>query len=78
MAIAYLGWSIYYLHLISRFQFIASSWSATDDAVILVPGQPLVAWGVMLTLTSFSFVRGRECPGDWLDRVQDPQGVLGS
>ena len=68
LAVTYLGRSIY-LHLISRFHFIASSYlgSATITRY-LVPADH----------NKSRRNHGRECSGDRLDSVQDPQGVLGS
>ena len=34
--------------------------------------------GVQAGSNRFGRIHGRECPGDGVDRVQDPQGVLGS
>ena len=68
LAVAYLGRSIY-LHLISRFQFIASSsLGSANFERCLAPDE----------YNKFRPDHGRECPGDRLDRVQDPQSVLRS
>ena len=81
MAIAYLGQSIYYLRLrlISRFQFIASSYLDIDRWRSNTCTRP--AFGCLGDhgdSIKFFFVHGRECPGDGFDRVQDPQGIPGS
>ena len=70
LSVAYLGRSIYpSLHLINRFQFIASSYlgSATFECY-LDPAD----------CNKSHPDHGRELPGDGLDRVQEPQRVLGS
>ena len=79
LAIAYLGQSSY-LHLISRFQFIASSSLARATWPINICTRPnCVCWlGGNNRFNSSRRVHGRECPGDGLDRFQDPQGVFGS
>ena len=78
LAITYIGQSIY-LHLISRFQFIASSCLASVRR-----RNNICKWrnfkcslGGHAGPNKFDHIHGRECPGDGLDRVQDPQGVLG-
>ena len=68
LAVAYLGRSIY-LHLIIRFQFIASSYLASAN---------LERCLVSSYYNKFCRDHGREWPGDGLDRVQDSQGVLGT
>ena len=68
LAVAYLGRSIY-LHLISRFQFIASSYlaSANFESYLDPAGYNKLCCD-----------HGREWPGNGFDCFQDPQGVLGS
>ena len=68
LAVTYLGRSIY-LHLTSRLQIIASSYlaSASYESYLDPP-----------LYNKFRRDHGREWSGDGLDRVQDPQGVLGS
>ena len=68
LAVAYLGRSIY-LHLISRFQFIVSSYLGSAN------------FENYLDPADYNkFRRDNDCerPGDGLDCIQDPQGVLGS
>ena len=79
LAIAYLGQSMY-LHLISQFQFIASSYlaSARWRNNIWTTRRNGSCLGEHGGTNKFCFVHGRKYPGDRLDRVQDPQGVLGS
>ena len=70
-AVLYLGRSLAIcLHLTSRFQFTASSYlgSARKCEHSRVP----------VECNKFCRDHGRECPGNGLDLVQDPQGVLGS
>ena len=78
LAITYIGQWIY-LHLISWFEFIASSYLASGKRrnnsckwrlFNLYLGEHTVSNG-------FGRIHGGECPSDGLDRVQDPQGVLG-
>ena len=79
LAITYIGQWIY-LHLISWFQLITSSclasarrcknnwtWRNFNSSL---GGHP--------DSNRFDRIHGRECSGDELDRVQDPQGGLGS
>ena len=68
LAIAFLGRSIY-LHLISRFQFIASSYLGSAN---------FESYLVSAVCYKFRCDHHREWPGNGLDCVQDPQGVLGS
>ena len=82
LAITYLGQSISgYLHLISRFQFIASttSYLASAKWCSNICTRPIFesCLGGHGDSNKLPFVHGREYPGDRLDRVQDPQGVLG-
>ena len=79
LAITYMGQSIY-LHLISRFQFIASSYLAS-----VTRGNINWKWrcfrcplGGHTGSNRFSCIHGCECSGDGLDHIQDLQGVLGS
>ena len=67
LGVAYLGQSTFF-HLISRFQFIASSYlgSAWFERC-LDPAD----------YNEFRRDHGHEWPGDGLDRVQDPHGVPG-
>ena len=68
LAVAYLGQSIY-LHLISRFQFVVSSYlGSAKFERYLAPAD----------YNKFRRDHGREWTGDGLDRVQDPQGVHGN
>ena len=78
LSIAYFGQSSY-LHLISIIQFVASSSLARGTWRINICTRPhCVCWlGERDWYNSSHLVHGRECPGDGLDRVQDPQGVLG-
>ena len=81
MAIACLGQSIHFLHLISRFQFISSSYLASSDRRRNTCQCTRPTFGFLGShgdSNKFLFVHGRESPGDGLDRVQDPQGVPGS
>ena len=81
LAIAYLGQSISgYLHLISQFQFIASSYLSSAKWRRNTCTRPTFDYslGGHGGSNKFRFVHGREYPDDGLDRVQDPQGVLGS
>ena len=75
LTIIYFGQSIY-LHLISWFRFIASSYMASANWLT----RPILRCylGGHGDSNRFGRVHGREYPGDGLDRVQDPQGVLGS
>ena len=68
LAVAYLGQSIYFC-LMSQSQFIVSSYlaSATFEGY-LYPDD----------YNKFHRNDGREWPGDGIDSVQDPQGVLES
>ena len=79
LAIAYLGQSIY-LYLISRFQSIASSFLDSGERNSNICTWPNVEsrLGEHNGFNEFHFVHGREYPGDGLDRVQDPQGILTS
>ena len=79
LAIAYLGQSSY-LHLISRFQVIASSYLASGSLVINICTRPIYccSLGGHDGYDSSRRVYGCECPSDGLDRFQDPQGVLAS
>ena len=83
LAIGYLGQSSY-PHLISWFQFITSSYLASDRWSNNNCTRPLAncfwdCWlGVHDDYNRSRQVHGRECPGDRFDRFQDPQGVLGS
>ena len=71
-----------YLHLINRFQFIPSSYLASDRWLSKTTARQ--SWnftaclGMDVDANSFDGDHGREHPGDGLDRIQDPQGVLGS
>ena len=79
LAIAYLGQSID-LHLICRFQFIASSYLASAkwrNGNCTRPNSYFWLGGHGVSNKS-RFVHDREYLGDGLDRVQDPQGILGS
>ena len=79
LAIAYLG-QLSYLYLISWFQFIASSYLARANW----RNNICTRWNWDCWLggpdgfNRSRRVHGRECPGDGLDRFQDPQGVLRS
>ena len=79
LAIAYLGQPSYLL-LISRFQYITSSY--LDRATWRIDIWTRRIWDCWLgghsDFNSSRRVHGREYPGDGLDRVQDSQGVLGS
>ena len=77
LAIVYLGQS-FYLYLISRFQFISSSYLDGAKWRNNICTRPNVEFclGERSDTNKFRFVHGREYPGDGLDRVQDPQGVL--
>ena len=80
LAIAYLGRSSY-LHLISRFQFIDSSYLASENWCtnnICTRPHSIGCLGAHGVYNRSRHVHGRECPGDRLDRFQDPQVVLGS
>ena len=79
LAVVYLGQSSY-LHLIGRFQFISSSYLAGATWRIDICRRPIwVCWlGGHGGYDESRHVHGRECPGDGLDRFQDPQGVFGS
>ena len=68
LSVASLGRSIY-LHLISRFQFIASSYLASAN---------LQACMDPTDYNEYRRDHDRELPGNGLDCVQDPHGVLGS
>ena len=69
LAVVFLG-PLIHLHLISRFQFISSSYLASVRLerrhLRLDPGD----------CNKFRADHGRERPGDGLDSVQDPQCVL--
>ena len=67
LAITLLGKSIF-LHLKSQFQFIASSYLASDNPCLF--GQYLFHF----VYNRFGRVHGREYPGDGYDRVQNSQG----
>ena len=79
LAIAYLGQSSCYLHLISRFQFIVPSSLASRTWQSYIVPRP--TWGCWLgpgghnVYNSSRRFHCRECPGDELDRFQDPQEV---
>ena len=79
LAIAYIGQKIY-LHLISRSQFIASSYLDSDKWCINNYRWPKFCGPVGTNAGSnrFGCIHGCECPGDGLDRVQDPEGGLSS
>ena len=82
LAIAYLG-QLIYLHLIRQFQIIASSYLDGDKWRNNICARQYFyrchcLGGRAGDSNKYHFVHGRECPGDRLDRVQDPQGVLGS
>ena len=81
LAIAFLGQSIYF-HLISRLQFIASesSYLASGDWRNDNCTRPIFDCylGGPCGFIKLLCVHGREYLGNRLDRVQDPQGVLGS
>ena len=78
LAITYIGQWIY-LHSISWFQFIAYSYLAIGNWRIKNWRWRIVkCWlGGHAESNRFGRIHGRECPGDGLDRVQDPQSVLG-
>ena len=78
-----------YLHLMTRirFHFFASSYLANISRRNKLGNRPsslatrpnfLCSLGDHVDSNRFGLVHGREYPGDGLDRVQDPQGVLGS
>ena len=69
LAITVVGQSIY-LHLISRFQFIASSYLAGGCS----GSGSFSKLCSYVVYNRFDRVHDRECPGDGHDRVQDPQG----
>ena len=73
LAIAYLGQSIY-LYLISQFRFIAFSYLASASWLTRQIFQCYL--GEHVDSNKFGRVHGREYPGDGLDRIQDPQGIL--
>ena len=79
LAITYIGQSIY-LHLINRFQFITSSYLASVRRCNKKGTRRtfLCSLGDHVDDNGFGRVYGRECPGNGLAGVQDPQGVLGS
>jgi hypothetical protein len=80
LAITYLGQSIDF-HLIRLLQFIVSSYLPSDDWCKYIYTTPIGGanfLGRPVVCNKFHPVHGREYPGDGLDRVQDPQGVLGS
>ena len=79
LAITYLGQSID-LNLISRFQFIVSSYLPSNVwcSIILTRLFWPCCLGVAGDANKFRPVHGCEYPGDGLNRVQDPQGVLGT
>ena len=79
LAIAYLGQS-FYLHLISQFQFIASSYLASKKRRKNICTKPnfKCCLDEHSVSNKYHFVHGREYPGDRLDRFQDLRGVLGS
>ena len=69
LTITFLGKSrSIFLHLISLFQLIASSYLASAN--------PWISDRYLLhfVYNRFGRVHGRECPGDGYDRVQNPQG----
>ena len=79
LAITFISQSIY-LHLISQFHFIVSSYlaSARRHNINQTKRYFFCFLGNDVDSNRFGHIHGRECPGDRLDRVQDPQGVLGS
>ena len=80
LAIAFISQSIY-LQLINRFQFIVSESSYLASARWHIKNQTrryfFCFLGDDVDSNRFGHIHGRECPGDGLDRVQDPQGILG-
>ena len=83
LAIADTGQSSYLHHLKSRFQFHVSPlaiWLVGSTAArAIVQGQfSTVAWGGQSGYNKSHRVHGREFLGDGVDRVRDPQCVLGS
>ena len=78
LAIAYIGQSIY-LHLISRFRYIASSYLGSDTWRNNKCRRPYIYCylGDHIVYNKFRPIHSREYSGDRFDRVQDPQGVLG-
>ena len=82
LAITFLGHLIYHL-IVNRFQFIPYSNSYLGNF-----RSPWLAarhyynfyhcLGEHVDSNSFGRDHGHEHPGDGLDRIQDPQGVLGS
>ena len=76
LAITYIGRSIY-LHLISRFQLITSSYLASVRRCGKNGTRQtfLCSLGDHVDHNGFGRVYGRECPGNGLAVVQDPQGL---
>ena len=73
LAVAYLGRSIY-LHSIIRFEFTVSSYlgiAIFEHFLGILARDPRVAYN------KSRCDHGREWPGNGLDSVQDPQGVVG-
>ena len=79
LAIAYIGQSIY-LRLISRFQYITSSYLDGINWRNNICRRPYISCylGDHSVYNKFCLIYGREYSGDRIDRVQDPQGVLAS
>ena len=73
LAITLLGKSIF-LHLISQFQLIASSYLAIVNPWISDQYLCCDLLAGRFVSNRFGRVHGRECPGDGYDRVQNPQG----
>ena len=82
LAITYIGQSIYFINLISQFQFIASESSYLASVTRCSNNKTRrTFWCSMGEHTGSNRsgrIHGCECPGDRLDRVQNPQGVHGS
>ena len=81
LAITYIGQSIYF-HLISRFEFmivhsyLASVRQRNDKGSSRQTFK--CSLGEQAGSNRFGRIHDRECPGDGLDRVQNPRGVLGT
>ena len=86
LAITYIC-QLVYLHLTKRFQLIPST-SYLGNFKRLTRNNDRLSWRICISLAreiqldvdcnSFGRDHGREHPGDRLDRIQNPQGVLKS
>ena len=79
LAISYIGQSIYF-HLLSRFRYIVCSYLGSGTWRNYICRRPHISCylGGHIVYDKFRPIHSRECSGDRIDRVQNPQGVLAS